>query len=123
MLHIEADEEWVSLAENSVSSDGGAETVTIKAKFNNEIYPVSGSGLADGFAIRRIDTHTWKTRGFKAGEPVFAATLVLAPDGRSFREDGETTLSSGTRATASLVYERYDKDQEPYRADPAQRGR
>ena len=106
VLHIEGDQDFVTLTENSIASEGGTETVTIRARFDNEVYPVLGSGLADGFAIRRVDARTWKTRGLKGGENVFAATLLLAQDGGSFREDCETTLPDGTRAAATLVYER-----------------
>ena len=110
VLHIEADQDWVTLRENSIASEGGVETVTIRARFNNQAYPVHGSGLVDSFAIRRVDAHTWKTRGLKAGEIVFAATLVLAQDGGSFREDAETTLVGNTRAPATLVYERNEEE-------------
>jgi hypothetical protein len=84
--------------------------VTIRAQFNNQVYPVYGSDLADGFAVQRVDALTWKTRGLKAGEIVFAATLGLVQDGGSFREDGETTLVGGTRAVMTLVYERYKEE-------------
>ena len=107
-LHIEAGEHLVRFTENSVSAEGVAEAVTIEAKPNNEAYPVIGSGIVDGFAIRRIDAHTWKTRGFKAGETVFTATLVMSADGQSFREDGDTKLTGGARARVSLVYERFE---------------
>jgi hypothetical protein len=105
-LHLAADEVWVALTEHSVSADGAAEITTIRARFDDTIHPVKGSGLADGFAVRRVNARSWKTRGFKRGSPVFAATLVLSPDGRSFREEGETTLSDGTRATALLLFEK-----------------
>ena len=110
VLHIEADQDWVTLTENSIASEGGTETVTIRAQFNNQVYPVYGSALADGFAVQRVDALTWKTRGLKAGEIVFAATLGLTQDGGSFREDGETTLVGGTRAVMTLVYERYKEE-------------
>ena len=110
VLHIEADQDWVTLTENSIASEGGAETVTIRAQFNNQVYPVHGSGLVDSFTIRRVDACTWETRGLKAGEIVLAATVVLAQDGGSFREDGETTLVGGARASMTLVYERYKEE-------------
>jgi hypothetical protein len=109
VLHIEADQDRVTLTETSIASDGGAETVTIRARFNNEVYPVHGSGLVDGFAVRRVDIRTWNTRGLKAGTLVFVASLLLDQDGGSFREDAETTLVDGTRVAASLLYER-DED-------------
>lgn len=110
VLHIEADQDWVTLTEHSIASEGGTETVTIRARFDNEVYPVHGSGLADGFAIRRVDPRTWITRGLKRGENVFNATVLLAQDGGSFREDAETTLADGTRAAATLAYERYEEE-------------
>ena len=109
VLHIEADQDWVTLTETAIASDGGAETVTIRARFNNEVYPVHGSGLIDSFGVRRVDIRTWNTRGLKAGDLVFAASLVLDQDGGSFREEAETTLADGTRAAATLLYER-DED-------------
>jgi hypothetical protein len=42
------------MTENSVDAQGSAETVTIRARFDNEIYPVHGSNLVDGFAIERV---------------------------------------------------------------------
>ena len=108
ILQIEAGEHLVRFTENSISAEGVPEAVTIEAKPDNESCPVIGSAIADGFAIDRIDAHTWKTRGFKAGETVFTATLVMSADGQSFREDGETTLTGGARAGVSLVYERCD---------------
>ena len=110
VLHIEADQDWVTLIEYSIASEGGTETVTIRARFDNQVYPVHGSGLADGFAIRRVDPHTWITRGLKGGENVFTAIVLLAQDRGSFREDAETTLVDGTRAAATLVYERYSEE-------------
>jgi hypothetical protein len=67
---------------------------------------VNGSALVDGFAIERIGERTWKARGTKAGKTIFAEIMMLAPDGASFREESETTLAGGTRAPATLVYER-----------------
>lgn len=106
VVRIQADETSVSLAEDSIAADGSAETVTIHARFDDQVHPVHGSGLADGFAVRRVDARTWKTRGLKADRVVFTATILLAPDGRSFTEETETTLADGTRADAWLVYER-----------------
>lgn len=65
VLHIEADQDWVTLTENSIASEGGAETVTIRAQFNNQVYPVHGSGLVDSFTIRRVDACTWEKGGSK----------------------------------------------------------
>ncbi len=106
VLRIEADETSVSLTEDSIAADGSAETATIRARFDDQVHPVHGSVLADGFAVRRVDARTWQTRGLKDGRVVFTATILLAPDGRSFTEETETTLADGTRADASLVYER-----------------
>lgn len=105
-LQIETDGEWLCLTEKSTAADGGTETVTIRARFNDEVHPVHGSDLVDGFAVRRVDAFTLKTRGVKGGQVVFTATLVMAADGSSFREDAETTLADGRRAPATLVYER-----------------
>lgn len=105
-LHIESDGEWLYLTEKSTAADGGTETVTIRARFDDEVHPVHGSGLVDGFAVRRVDAVTLKTRGVKAGQIVFTATLVMAADGNSFREDAETTSADGRHAPAALVYER-----------------
>lgn len=101
---VQGDE--VSLQEKSVDAQGFAETVAIRAKFDNSIYPVVGSSLADGLAIERLDERTWRTRGTKKAKPVFTAMLTLAADGSSLREVAETTLADGTRAPAILVYER-----------------
>lgn len=105
-LRIETDGDWLCLTEESTAADGRTETAIIRARFDDEVHPVHGSGLADGFAVRRVDAFTLKTRGVKAGEIVFTATLVMAADGNSFREDAETTLADGRRAPATLVYER-----------------
>ncbi len=96
----------VSFTERSIDAQGRAETVTIRARFDNEIYPVQGSALADGFAIERLDDRTWRARGTKGGNIIFTETLVLAADGASIREDAETTLADGSRAPATLIYER-----------------
>lgn len=47
-----------------------------------------------------------RARGTKAGKPIFTETLMLSPDDASIREDAETTLADGTRAPATLIYER-----------------
>ncbi len=38
-----------------------------------------GTGLADGFSIERVDDRKWRTRGAKAGQPVFADNAAAAP--------------------------------------------
>ena len=106
VLEIAVDGEDVSLTENSVDARGAAETVTIRARFDNQIYPVMGSALADGFAIERVHEDTWRARGTNSGNLIFTETIVLAPDGASIREDAETTLADGSRAPATLIYER-----------------
>lgn len=111
ILKIEVETDRVRLTENTLSAAGIAETVKIEAKFDDEIHSVVGSGIADGFAIRRVNDLDWETRGFKAGEIVFSATLAMSEDRRSFREDGETTLADGTRARVSLIYERYENEE------------
>ena len=106
VLEITVDGEDVSFTENSVDARGVAETVTIRARFDNQVYPVNGSALADGFAIERVHEDTWRARGTKAGNLIFTETIILAPDGASIREDAETTLADGSRAPATLIYER-----------------
>lgn len=105
VVAIEADQDNLSLTEHSTAADGRTETVTIRARFDDKVAPVDGSFLADGFAVRRIDEQTWKTRGFKNGQIAFTATLTLAGDGRSFREEAETSVE-GALTPAVLVYER-----------------
>lgn len=108
VLHIEVDGDRVTLVEKTVSSIGESENTKIEAKFNNETHPIIGSGIADGFAVHRVNSHEWRTQGFKAGVVVFSAALVLSGDEQSFREFGETTLADGRRAAVSLIYERYE---------------
>ncbi len=110
LLRIEVGAELVRITEDSLSAQGIAETVNIEAKFDSEVHRVIGSGIADGFAIRRVNLGRWETRGFKAGQIVFSAILSMSADGQSFREDGETTLADGSRARVSLLYERHAKN-------------
>jgi hypothetical protein len=110
LLRIEVGAESVKIIESSLSAEGIPETVNIEAKFDNEVHGVIGSGIADGFAIRRVNTGRWETRGFKAGQIVFSAILAMSEDGLSFREDGETTLADGSRAGVSLLYEQHEKN-------------
>ena len=106
VLHIEVDGDRVTFVENTISSIGESESAKIEARFDNEVHPILGSGIADGFTIHRVDSHEWRTQGFKAGVNVFSATLVLSEDEQSFREFGETTLVDGSRAAVTLIYER-----------------
>jgi hypothetical protein len=94
------------MIERSVSQTGAGETVTLRASFDGEIHPVSGSAVVDGYAARRIDDREWKTEAFKEGRRFASATMRLAPDGQSFVEEVETTLADGTRAHATLVFDR-----------------
>ena len=107
LLNIEVAEESVIITEDSISSEGVSENVRIEAKFDNEVYPVIGSGFADGFAIRSISAEKWTTQVYKSGKKIFSAILVCSDDGQSFREDVE--LADGTSAMMSLLYERYNK--------------
>ncbi len=106
VLRIEAGDDEVSLVENSTDAGGASETVTIRAKFDGQTYPVQGSGLVDGFAIERLAPRTWRASGSKSGTPVFSETIMLSADGASFREHAQTTLADGSHADAVLVYER-----------------
>ena len=110
VLSIEVEEDHVRFTENSVSSVGVPETAKIDARFDNEAHPITGSSIADGFAIRRVCSHEWETRGFKSGEAVFSATLLMSEDEQSFRECGETTLNDGSRAKVALLYERCESE-------------
>ena len=110
ILNIEVVEESVIITENSISAEGISEAVRIEAKFNDEVYPVIGSGFADGFAIRCINAERWETQVFKSGEKIISAILISSADGQSFREDGEAILADGTRARMSLLYERYNNE-------------
>ena len=110
VLCIEVEEDRVRFTENSVSSVGVSEIAKIEARFDNEVHPIIGSSIADGFAIRRVSSHELKTRGFKGGEAVFSATLLVSDDERSFREFGETRLDDGRRANVSLIYERCESE-------------
>lgn len=110
LLNIEVVKESVIITENSTSTEGVSEDVRIEAKFNDEVYPVIGSSIADGFAIRRINAERWETRVFKSGEKVISAILIGSADGQSFREDGEVILADGMPARMSLLYERYSNE-------------
>jgi len=107
LLNIQVAGESVIFTEESITAEGVSENVRIEAKFDNEIYPVIGSGFADGFAIRSTGVERWETQVYKSGEKIFSAILVCASDGQSFREDVE--LADGTGARMSLLYERYNK--------------
>lgn len=109
VLCIEVEEDRVRFTENSVSSADVSETAKIEARFDNEAHPIIGFSIADGFAIRRVSSKEWETRGFKGGEAVFSATLLMSEDERSFREFGETTLDDGRHANVSLIYERCER--------------
>lgn len=108
VLRIEANGDRVTFVEDTVSSVGESENAKIEAIFDNDMHRIIGSGIADGFAIHRVNSHEWRTQGFKAGVNVFSAALVLSEDEQSFREFGETTLADGRRAPVSLIYERYE---------------
>lgn len=47
-----------ALKEISIDAQGSAEIVSIRARFDKEIYPVTGSRLGDGFAIERLGVRT-----------------------------------------------------------------
>ena len=106
VLLIAVDGDLVSLTENSENAQGVTETVEIRARFDNQVYAVNGTALADGFAIERVHQNMWRARGTKAGKLVFTETIVLSSDGNIIREDAETTLDDGRRAPATLIYER-----------------
>ncbi|HWR51910.1 MAG TPA: hypothetical protein VN428_12425 [Bryobacteraceae bacterium] len=106
VLQIAATEDAVSLTENSLDAAGAAEIVTIHARFDGLNYPVEGSALVDSFAIERLDRRTWKATGSRKGVLIFTELITLSEDGATFREDAETTLADGARATATLLYER-----------------
>jgi len=110
IVNIEVVEDSVIITENSISAEGITEAVRIEAKFDDVVYPVIGSGFADGFAIRCISAERWETRVFKSGEKTISAILISSADGQSFREDGEVTLADGIRARMSLLYERYNNE-------------
>ncbi|MBM4312760.1 MAG: hypothetical protein FJ122_02440 [Deltaproteobacteria bacterium] len=107
LLRIEVNGDRVTLVEDTVSSNGESEHAEIEARFDDEVHPIVGSGLADGFVIHRINSREWRTQGFKAGVNVFSAALILSEDEQGFREFGETTLADGRRTAVSLIYERY----------------
>ena len=50
---VEGDD--LSMTERSVDAQGSAGTVSIRARFDNQIYPVSGYPYADGFAVERVN--------------------------------------------------------------------
>lgn len=106
-INDEGDKLWI--AEDSVDAQGRTELVSLRARFDDQLYPVEGSSMVDEFAVRRVDDRTLRTRGLKGGKEMFEATLELSPDGKSFTERVETTLADGTRAPAVLVFERLDR--------------
>ncbi len=106
VVRIDVDETSICMTEDSVAADGTVETVRLRAQFDGETYPVSGSHRVDSFAVTRVDSHTLRTRAAKAGGSVFYATLVLAPDGSKLSEEVETRLPDDTRTTGTLVFRR-----------------
>ena len=107
LLTIKIAEESVLIIEDTITAEGVCENVRIEAKLDNEVYPVIGSGFADGFAVRSVSNGRWETQVYKSEERVFSAVLLCASDGQSFRESVE--LAGGTGATMSLLYERHNK--------------
>ena len=108
IVNIEVVEDSVFFTEKSISAEGVTENVRIEAKFDYEIYPVIGSSLADGFAIRSISPERWETQLYQSGNKLFSAILFCSADGQSFREDVE--LADGSHAKMSLLYERLSKE-------------
>ena len=108
LLKIDIAGDAVTLAEESISAEGVAENVDIRARFDDEVYPVTGASFADGFAVRSISADKWATRVYKSGKKIFSALLICSDDGQSFREEVE--MADGTGTTMSVLYERCSEE-------------
>lgn len=105
IVDIVVDGNVAALKESSIEAQGSAEVVSIRARFDKQIYPVTGSRLGEGFAIEHLGARTWRARGTTGGKLMFVGTVTLTVDGTRIREEVVTPLPDGSCAPATLIYE------------------
>ena len=105
-MNIVVDGKAATLNESSVDAQGSPGIVSIPARFDNQVYPVTGSRLSDSFAIELLGTRTWRARGTTGGKLIFVGSATLTVDRARIREKAVATLPDGSRAPATLIYDR-----------------
>jgi hypothetical protein len=78
---IDVTTDEVTLHEAIVSSDGAQSIVAVRARFDGQDDPVSGSPVADTIAYTRVNTHTISGTAKKNGNISIRETLTASPEG------------------------------------------
>src|SRR5512136_2806139 len=95
IVRVDADASRIRITEEVITDTGEHMFISVDAGFDGKDYPVKGSPVADSVAYRRVDRHTIKGVGKKAGKVVMRETVVVGPDGQTMTGTYTETDPSG----------------------------
>jgi hypothetical protein len=101
VLQITASESDISHREEIIAADGSEMTVALRATFDGQDCPVTGSPLMGVIACTRPDPHVITSTGKQAGAVTLTDTLTVSPDGDVLTltysiVDGDPEVAKGT---------------------------
>jgi hypothetical protein len=90
----------------TVEADGKKTAFEYTAKYDGKDYPVTGTGLFDSIAIKRIDDHTAEATLKKGGKVVRNARRVVSKDGKMMTITMTGTNDKGEKVHNVAVYDK-----------------
>lgn len=109
-VRLEAATGGLRVHEEIVSDKGERTTITADAKFDGKDYPIKGSPFADTVAYQRLDSHTIKGTGKKAGAVVVQETAVVSTDGKTLTTTYSGKDAAGRPAAYVAVFDKIGAD-------------
>ena len=98
--------EGVKVTVTTVAADGKSTTVNISANYDGKDYPVTGSGIYDAIALKRVDDQTTEGTLMHAGKVVAVTHREISRDGRTMTITFKT--SNDPPINNKAVYEKQD---------------
>ena len=106
VIVIEAQENGLIFAFDSADAEGNEIHRETAPKFDENIYPVTGSESEDSIKMKRVDANSFEHVSLKDGEEVSNVQVVISDDGKTSTATIKSKDEDGQEITSILIYEK-----------------
>jgi len=106
VIVIEAQENSLIFAFDSAEAEGNEIHREAAPKFDENIYPVTGSESEDSIKMKRLDANSFEHVSLKDGEEVSNVQVIISDDGETSTATIKSKDEDGQEITSILIYEK-----------------
>lgn len=89
-----------------VDAEGNETRAETAPKFDEELYPVTGSDFEESIKMRRVDARSFEHVTFYGGEEISSVLVTVSDDGETSTATVKSRDESEQEITSTLIYEK-----------------